>query len=207
MREARYFEYQGKMYTYRQLAQIARCSKQAMFLRLSRTNYDVQKALSSGSKLYPYKNRWYTIGELAELSGCSKDTMYKRLLADKGDIDKAVEDTSARDMSRLFVKYKDRWYSIKELCHGINHNAYGRVCSYFLNNPVEEVIEVILPNLKARRQQKSPFSVKQTFDSETFEWKGKKYTVKELAEIKGVSQKKMSDYLDTYSSIDEIMKI
>lgn len=158
------------------------------------------------ARYFEYQGKMYSIRKLSKLSGCCKNTMYKRLLADKLDVTKSVEDTSLRDLSKVFIEYKGRKYSVKELCKETNRKAIEpHMCCYLLNSSIEEVMEVIIPRLKAGKPGYDMHAVNEI--SETFEWRGKQYTVKELAEIKGVSQKKMSDYLDTYSSIDEIMKI
>lgn len=42
---------------------------------------------------------------------------------------------------------------------------------------------------------------------EEFEWKGRLYTVKELADIAGISSKTMSCRLDRYKTMDEVMAV
>lgn len=119
-------------------------------------------------KMYIFGNKEFTINELAELAGITRDSLLKRL--NNGESISSIVSTGSK-ANRKKYKYLGKLYSFSELltlpeCH-INSNTLRSRLDRF-NWNVEKAI--LTPPSK---QKKEKFYL----------YKGKKYTIKELAKL------------------------
>lgn len=182
------YEYNGKQYTVKELAEIAKCSDTTM-RRLLRNN-SVEESISIGKKLVPpsrnntphiYNGKEYTIKELAELAGCSAGAMSYRLrngLSIKDAVEKRFIIGVDINKTKLY-NYNGKEYTVKELAElaGCSYNCMLERLKHY---PVEEAINKD-PNIK------------------TYNYQGKYYTARQLAKLAGCSYRSFLARLHKYS--------
>lgn len=143
--KAKLYEYKGKQYTIKELAELSGHSIIALRHRLDKglsVKEAVEKSAGPLTKKYDYKGNKYTLEELSQLAGCTKNAFKARLNMGYS-IKEAVERSfnGAEKKSKKY-DYKGKQYTLRELGELAGCKATTIYARIKIGHSVEEAVEM-----------------------------------------------------------------